>query len=150
MIPVGRLKRCSCGQCNQKKRGHVQRNQEYLNVIDLGEVKDADNRFRLAYDLGVRPLELRVKKYPRNKYPIWASYGSFAKGEANEESDVDIAVVTAAKLNPDKVENSQNTYLFQILMEKSELVSVFVIPENEINLYKSPFILNTKEEGVPL
>ena len=33
-------------------------------------------------------------------------YGSFAKGEANEESDVDIAVVVADKLNPNKVEKS--------------------------------------------
>ena len=33
-------------------------------------------------------------------------YSSFAKGEADEESDVDIAVVVADKLNPNKVEKS--------------------------------------------
>jgi len=33
-------------------------------------------------------------------------YGAFAKGEADEESDVDIAVVVADKLNPNKVEKA--------------------------------------------
>ena len=33
-------------------------------------------------------------------------YGSFAKGEADEKSDVDIAVVVADKLNPNKVEKA--------------------------------------------
>lgn len=60
-------------------------------------------------------------------------YGSFAKGEADEESDVDIAVIVADELNPNKVENSLDSLLFQILMEKSELVTVFVIPESKFN-----------------
>ena len=48
-------------------------------------------------------------------------YGSFAKGEADAESDVDIAVVVADELNPNKAENNLDSFLFQILMEKSEL-----------------------------
>ena len=75
-------------------------------------------------------------------------YGSFAKGEADEESDVDIAVVVADKLSPNKVEKNLDELLFQILMEKSELVTVFVIPESKFDTYKSPLILNIKEEGV--
>ena len=77
-------------------------------------------------------------------------YGSFAKGEADEESDVDIAVVVADKLSPNKVEKNLDELLFQILMEKSELVTVFVIPESKFDTYKSPLILNIKEEGVPI
>ena len=75
-------------------------------------------------------------------------YGSFAKGEANEESDVDIAVVVADELNPNNVENSLDSLLFQILMEKSELITVLVIPESKFNTYNSPLILNIEEEGV--
>jgi predicted nucleotidyltransferase len=75
-------------------------------------------------------------------------YGSFAKGDADEESDVDIAVVAADELNPNSVENSLDSLLFQILMEKSELVTVFVIPESKFNTYNSPLILNIKEDGV--
>jgi len=48
-------------------------------------------------------------------------YGSFAKGESDEESDVDIAVMVADKLSPNKVEKNLDELLFQILMEKSEL-----------------------------
>jgi len=33
-------------------------------------------------------------------------------------------------------------------MEKGELITVLVIPESKFNTYKSPLILNIKEEGV--
>jgi|LGVF01.1.fsa_nt_gb predicted nucleotidyltransferase len=74
-------------------------------------------------------------------------YGSFAKDEADEESDVDIAVVVADKVNLGKAEKSRDELLSQILMEKSELVTVFVIPESKFNTYKSPLIQNIKEDG---
>lgn len=77
-------------------------------------------------------------------------YGSFARGEADEESDVDIAVVAADELDPNSVENSLDSLLFQILLEKSELITVFVIPESKFNTYNSPLIRNIKKDGVSI
>ncbi len=96
----------------------------------------------------------RVKEHLNNVYGDRIKrvvvYGSFAKGEADEESDVDIAVVVADELNPNKIENSLDSLLFQILMEKGELITVLVIPESKFTTYNSPLILNIKEEGVPI
>lgn len=75
-------------------------------------------------------------------------YGSFARGEADEESDMDIAVIAADELDPNSVENSRDSLLFQILPEKSELITVSVIPESKYNTYNSPLIRNIKKDGV--
>ncbi len=100
----------------------------------------------------IESVLIRVKEHLNNVYGDRIKrvvvYGSFAKGEADEKSDVDIAVVVADELNPNKIENSLDSFLFQILMEKSELITVLVIPESKCNTYKSPLILNIKDEGV--
>ena len=98
----------------------------------------------------LRRIKERLNSVYGNRIKRVMVYGSFAKGEADEESDVDIAVVVADKLSPNKVEKNLDELLFQILMEKSELVTVFVIPESKFDTYKSPLILNIKEEGIPI
>lgn len=75
-------------------------------------------------------------------------YGSFARGEATDDSDIDVAVIVDDELNNDKIETSLEDLLLTILLEKKELVSVIIIPESRFNNYKSPFILNTRKEGV--
>ena len=75
-------------------------------------------------------------------------YGSYARGDATEDSDVDVAVVISDDLNPVEVEKNMSDFLFEILLEKNELVSVLAIPENIFKNYRSPLILNAPEEGV--
>ena len=77
-------------------------------------------------------------------------YGSFARGEATDDSDVDVAVIVDDDLNIEAVEAKLNDFLFNILLERNELISVFAIPESIFENYRSPFILNTREEGVPI
>lgn len=71
--------------------------------------------------------------------------GTFAKGEADEKSDVDIAVVVADKLSPNKVENSLDELLFQILMEKGELITVLVRLRLEKIIIKCPSFIKFKQ-----
>jgi len=75
-------------------------------------------------------------------------YGSFVRGEATEESDIDVLIVVDDSLNPFEVRKSLSDILFDILLEKGELISVIAIPESFFKNYHSPFLLNVKEEGV--
>ncbi|KAF0152460.1 MAG: DNA polymerase beta domain protein region [Ignavibacteria bacterium] len=75
-------------------------------------------------------------------------YGSYARGEATIDSDIDILVVIDDSLNPFEVRKNLSDLLFDILLEKGELISVIPIPETIFKDYKSPFILNVKEEGI--
>ncbi len=75
-------------------------------------------------------------------------YGSFAKGEATTDSDIDILVVVDDSLDPRKVEEKLDDLLFEILLNRNELVSVIAVNETMFENYRSPLLLNVKEEGI--
>ena len=77
-------------------------------------------------------------------------YGSFARGDATEESDIDLLVVVDDQLDPIKVEDRLNDFLFQILIERGELISVLAIPERIYKQYNSPFLANVRQDGISL
>jgi predicted nucleotidyltransferase len=75
-------------------------------------------------------------------------YGSQVRGEAAEDSDVDVLVVVDDSRDPSAVRNSLGDLLFDLLLETNELISVIAISEQLFNTYNSPFLLTVKEEGV--
>ena len=75
-------------------------------------------------------------------------YGSYARGEATKDSDIDILVLIDNSIEPFEVRRSLSDLLFDILLENGELVSVVVLPENFFKNYNYPFMLNVKKEGV--
>jgi predicted nucleotidyltransferase len=97
---------------------------------------------------------LSVKKYLEDLYGKKIKrvivYGSFARGDATEDSDIDLMVVVDDMNNPREVEKSLNGLLFDILLDKGELISVMAIPESIFYGYNSPFLHNVREEGVSL
>lgn len=75
-------------------------------------------------------------------------YGSFVRGEATSDSDIDILVLVDQSLNPFEVRESLSDLLFDILLDEGELISVIAVPEHLFENYNSPFMLNVKKEGV--
>lgn len=75
-------------------------------------------------------------------------YGSYVRGEATRDSDVDILVLIDQSLNPFEVRESLSDLLFDILLEEGELISVIAVPEHFFENYNSPFMLNVKKEGL--
>ena len=75
-------------------------------------------------------------------------YGSYARGDYNKDSDIDVLIVVSDDVNAVEVEESLSDFLFEILLNENELCSVRAIPEKLFKKYNSPFLLNVKEEGV--
>ncbi|MCK4293644.1 MAG: nucleotidyltransferase domain-containing protein [Planctomycetes bacterium] len=75
-------------------------------------------------------------------------YGSYVRGQATRDSDIDILVLVDESLNPFEIRESLSDLLFDILLEEGELVSVIAVPEDFFENYNSPFMLNIKKEGV--
>jgi len=75
-------------------------------------------------------------------------YGSYAKGEATKDSDVDVLVLTDPTLKPSEVRENLSELLYDMLLEEGELVSVMVISEELFENYNSPFMLNVRREGL--
>jgi predicted nucleotidyltransferase len=75
-------------------------------------------------------------------------YGSHVRGEAKRDSDIDILVLVDKSLNPFEVRKSLSDFLFDILLEEGELVSVIALHEHFFENHNYPFMLNVKREGV--
>jgi len=94
-----------------------------------------------------RIKEILIKLYGKKIKQV-ILYGSHVRGEATEDSDIDVLVVVDDSLNPFEVRKSLSDLLFDILLEERELVSVIAVPEHFFGNYNFPFILNVKAEGV--
>jgi len=88
-----------------------------------------------------------IKMYGENIKKV-ILYGSYVRGEATRDSDIDILVLIDQSLNPFEVRESLSDLLFDILLDEGELVSVIAVPENLYENYNSPFMLNVRKEGV--
>lgn len=100
----------------------------------------------------IKQLANQIKKHLTDIYGDKVKkvilYGSHARGEATEDSDVDILVLVDESLNPSEVRWNLSDLLYDILLEEGELVSVIVLPERFFENYNYPFMLNVKKEGV--
>lgn len=77
-------------------------------------------------------------------------YGSYARGEATPQSDVDFLVVVDDSLDPWEVRRSLDDVLLDILFADGRLVSVLVVPKSFYEGYRSPFLKQVQKEGIPL
>ena len=77
-------------------------------------------------------------------------YGSFARGKATSESDVDLLVVVDDSLDPWEVRRSLDDVLLGLLLEQGRLISVVVLPKNFYENYNSPFLIQVRRKGIPL
>jgi len=75
-------------------------------------------------------------------------YGSYARGEATKDSDIDLLVLVDDSVNPSDVRRSLSDLLLDILLEKGELISVIVFPKSFFENYNYPFIINVRKEGI--
>ena len=73
-------------------------------------------------------------------------FGSVARGEDKEGSDIDILIVTAHK---NKVSDKISNEVVKVILEDEEFISAHIISENRFNKTQHfSFISNVLEEGV--
>ena len=99
-------------------------------------------------------LVRRIKNYLIERYGEKVRdvilYGSYARGQFTENSDIDILVLVDDTLNPFEVRENLSDLLLDILLDEEELVSVIVLPESFFENYNYPFMINVKKEGVKI
>lgn len=73
-------------------------------------------------------------------------FGSVARGEDTEESDIDILIVSP---NADDLRYKINRIAVDIILEKDEVISPHLMTEEHFNKTKNnPFLTNVLNEGV--
>ncbi|MCL6446941.1 MAG: nucleotidyltransferase domain-containing protein [Armatimonadetes bacterium] len=76
-------------------------------------------------------------------------YGSWARGEATEDSDIDLLIILEGKVIPGKEIDRMIDIITAINLKYGALVSVFPVSSKDYATVKSPLLINARREGIP-
>jgi len=76
-------------------------------------------------------------------------YGSWARGKATEDSDIDLLVVLEGEVLPGQEIDRMIDIITEINLKYSVLISVCPVSEEEYSTVNSPLLLNVRREGMP-
>jgi len=77
-------------------------------------------------------------------------YGSYARGDAHEGSDVDVLVVLRGDVRPTEELDRISPITFRILTEDDVLISAMPVGEREYRESALPYLIGARREGIPL
>ena len=75
-------------------------------------------------------------------------YGSKARGDDEEESDIDILVVLKGKVSPCEEITRTLDIVAEISLEHTMVISCVFISEEQYESEQSPLLLNVRREGI--
>jgi predicted nucleotidyltransferase len=76
-------------------------------------------------------------------------YGSWARGTATEDSDIDLAVVLEGQVSVGREIDRLVDFITDMNLEYNVLVSIYPVTEDDYESLKSPLLLNVRKEGIP-
>ena len=76
-------------------------------------------------------------------------YGSYARGEVTEDSDIDLAVVLEGDVAAGKEIDRLIDVITEINLSYRVLLSVYPVSEKDYSTVNSPLLLNLRREEVP-
>lgn len=102
----------------------------------------------------VEHLLPRIKKIIENIYDKRLVdiilYGSFARNDADSDSDIDIMLILKGDVDTMKEMNKIHNDVYEIELETGELISVYPVAEEEFNNSIWPLYYHVKKEGVKI
>lgn len=76
-------------------------------------------------------------------------FGSYARGEARADSDIDVMVVLRGDVAPGREIDRMIDVITELSLKYSVLLSVVPVAEDKYLRRNSPLLLNVRREGVP-
>ena len=85
-----------------------------------------------------------------NRYPFIEQvilYGSKARGDSIEESDIDILIVTEYPV-PRETKYLISDIIYNHELERDIMISAIIVPQADYRNKISPFLMNVRKEGI--
>jgi predicted nucleotidyltransferase len=77
-------------------------------------------------------------------------YGSYARGAADQDSDVDVVAILTGEVNPYREIDLFSEALSDICLRHAVLIAAYPVPEVWLRERKSPLFENIRREGILL
>ena len=97
----------------------------------------------------MRNSKRRLKKLYGNRLKHIILYGSYARGSATEDSDIDLLVVLEGKVKPGEEIDRMIEIITGINLRYNVLISVYPISEEDYKKVNSPLLINVRRESIP-
>lgn len=98
----------------------------------------------------VRKFKEEAKKLYGSRLKNIVLYGSWARGTATEDSDIDLAIVLAGEVTPGAEIDRMIDMVTEINLKYNVLLSIYPVSEKNYTSVNSPLLLNLRKEGVPV
>jgi predicted nucleotidyltransferase len=75
-------------------------------------------------------------------------YGSWARGDATERSDIDLVVVLEGKVVPGREIDRMIDIITDMNLQHGVLIAVYPISDEDFPAVNSPLLMNVRREGI--
>src|SRR3972149_8447066 len=96
----------------------------------------------------LKEFRTEVEKLYGKKLKNIILYGSWARGDATDESDIDLLIVLEGKVTPGKEIDKMINIITEINLKHGVLISVYPVSEEDYSTVNSPLLINEQREGI--
>lgn len=98
----------------------------------------------------VREYSKGLKKIFGDRLVDVLLYGSFARGEGRDDSDIDIVCVLRAPFDYSEAIQKSSKLTAELSLQHDVVLSRVFVSEEELETRNLPFFMNLRREGVPV
>ena len=97
----------------------------------------------------IKEFKVEVRKLYGKRLKTITLYGSYARGEATDDSDIDIAVVLEGDISPGREIDRMIDIITDMNLKYDILLSIYPVSEIDYLTLKSPVLMNVRRGGAP-